>query len=525
MNPPLETLPDDPVALHEIILSLQAQMSHLHAQYERQVSILLEQINHLRQQLFGRRSERLPLDAMLVQLPLFDLPEPEHIEPAKVPVEPHSRRKPGRKPLPPELPRVEIVHDLGEEEKVCACGCQLSRIGEEVSEQLDIVPARIQVLRHIRPKYACRQCEGDEAVRIAPMPPQIIPQSIVSPGLLAHVLTAKFVDHLPFYRQEQFFARLGVEIGRATMCNWAMRAAQSCLPLLNLIHDEILDARLINIDETTVQVLAEPGRAATATSYMWLFRRGDPLRPALIYQYHPSRAGDVAKAFLGDFQGFVQTDGYSGYAFLDHQDGVRHAGCLAHVRRKFVEVIRAQGKQRTSGSADQALAYIQQLYGLEKEARTLGLSPEAIREMRAEKARPILDAFHQWLLKRSVQTPPKGLLGKAITSALHQWDRLLVYLEDGIITPDNNMAENAIRPFVLGRKNWLFAGSPRGAEASALLYSLIETAKANGCEPYSYLRHILEHLPSAASLADYEALLPWNLDRIQIMRANLLAVD
>jgi transposase len=529
MNPPLEALPNDPVALQEIITSLQARMSHLHAQHEHQVSILLEQIRHLRQQLFGKRSERLPVETSLVQLPLFDLPEPEHIEPAKVEIEPHSRRKPGRKPLPPELPRLEVIHDLPEEEKVCGCGCELSRIGEEVSEQLDIIPARIQVLRHIRPKYACRQCEGVEdegpTVRIVPMPPQIIPQSIVSPGLLAHILTAKFVDHLPLYRQEKLFARLGMEIGRATMSNWAIKAAEACVPLLNLIRDEILAGKLINIDETTLQVLAEPGRAPTSTSYMWLFRRGDPQRPALVYQYHPTRAGDVARTFLGDYQGTVQTDGFSGYDFLDRQAGVRHAGCWAHVRRKFMEVVKAQGKNRTSGSADQALAYIQQLYGLEKEARAQKLPPEAIRAMRVEKARPILDTFHQWLLKRTTQTPPKGLLGKAISYALNQWDRLLVYLEYPIVTPDNNMAENGIRPFVLGRKNWLFAGTPKGAEASALLYSLIETAKANNCEPYCYLRHIFERLPGARTLADYEALLPWNVDKMNIMLSLGEAVD
>ena len=528
MNLPLKTLPDDPAVLQEIITSLQEgydqRLFNLQAQHDRQISILLEQIRHLRHLVFGKRSERLPVDATTVQLPLFDLPEPDHVEPAKVEIGPHSRRKPGRKPLPPELPRVEIVHDLPEDEKICGCGCALNQIGEEVSEQLDIVPARIQVLRHIRPKYACRQCEGVEdegpSVRIAPMPPQIIPQSIVSPGLLAHVLTSKFVDHLPLYRQEKLFARLGVEIGRATMSNWAIRAADACQPLLNLIHDEILAAKLINIDETTLQVLAEPGRAPTATSYMWIFRRGDPDRPALVFQYHPTRAGDVAKTFLGDYQGIVQTDGFSGYDFLDHQAGVRHAGCLAHVRRKFMEVVKAQGKKRTSGSADQALAYIQQLYGLEKEARVKQWSPEMIATMRAEKARPILEAFHQWLLKRSGQTPPKGLLGRAIGYALKQWDRLLVYLEEPIVTPDNNMAENAIRPFVVGRKNWLFAGTPKGAEASALLYSLIETAKANNCEPYSYLRHIFEQLPQAQSLADYEALLPWNVDKIKIMRPH-----
>ena len=268
MLPDHQTLPDDPAGSQQI--------AALHQQYEQQLvqlndenRLLREQIAHLRQMLFGRSSERLASGASSVQLPLFDLPEPEHIEPAKIRIEPHERKKPGRKPLPPDLPRLEILHDLAEEEKVCACGCALSRIGEEVSEQLDIVPARIQVLRRVRPKYACRRCEGVEdegpTVRVAPMPPQIIPQSIVSPGLLAQVLTAKFVDHLPFYRQERFFARLGVDIGRATMANWAIRAAEACEPLLNLVRDEILDARLINIDETTLQVLKEPGRAATTT--------------------------------------------------------------------------------------------------------------------------------------------------------------------------------------------------------------------------------------------------------------------
>jgi transposase len=211
-------------------------------------------------------------------------------------VDAHARKKPGRKPLPPELPRVEVVIDLPEDEKVCGYGCTLSRIGEEVSEQLDIIPAKIQVIRQIRPKNACRQREGIEdaqPVRIAPVPARIIPKSIATPGLLAHVLTGKFVDHMPFYRQEKMFARLGVDIGRATLCNWAMQVATACLPLINLISDAILEGRVINIDETTLQVLAEPGREATAKSYMWVFRRGDPHRPAIIYQYHPTRAGDV----------------------------------------------------------------------------------------------------------------------------------------------------------------------------------------------------------------------------------------
>lgn len=517
-----ETLPDNPLELKLLIVELQAQ-------YEKQVSLLIEQIRLLRHSFFGVKSEKLPAGGTMQLIPLFDLPEPEALEPEQVIVPTHSRKKPGRKPLPADLPRIDVLHDLSDEEKICACGCTLTRIGEEVMEQLDIIPARIQVQRHIRPKYACRHCEGVDddgpTVKIAPVPPQMIPKSIASPGLLAHILTGKFVDHLPFYRQEKIFHRKGINIGRASMCNWAMKTAEVCEPLLNLLKDEVLEGRLINIDETTIQVLAEPGRAPTKKSHMWIFRRGDPERPVLVYQYAPSRAGEIAKTFLDDFKGYVQTDGYSGYDFLDHRDGVRHVGCMAHARRKFREVVTAQGKNRKSGSADEALAYIGRLYKLEQDARTRKMTADQIHAMRQEQARPILDAFQQWLQKRAWQTPPKGLLGNAINYTLKQWDRLVGYLEDGIITPDNNAAENAIRPFVVGRKNWLFSGTPQGAEASALLYSLIETAKANGFEPYSYLRHVFQHLPMVTTLEGYEALLPWNLDRTTITRAVLDVED
>ena len=511
----VSTLPDDVGILKGIITEIQSR-------YDKETSLLLEQIRHLRAQLFGRRSEKA---TDTVTLPLFDLPEPEARPPVSedtVEIPAHSRAKRGRKPLPEELPRVEVVHDIADEEKVCACGGELSRIGEEVSEQLDIVPATIRVIRNIRPKYACRQCEGAEdegpSVRIAPAPSQIIPKSIVTPSLLAHVLTGKFVDAVPFYRQERQFERLGIEISRTSMCNWAMKAAEACMPLLNLLQDEVLAGYLINIDETTVQVLAEPGRDPTTKSYMWIFRRGDPEKPVLIYQYHPTRSGDVAAALLRDFKGYVQTDGYSGYDFLDSEQDITHIGCWAHARRKFKDVVKAMGKNRKkTGSADVALNYIGRLYQIEKNAGRRNLTPEEIHRERREKSRPILDEFKKWLLKRSSQTPPKGLLGKAISYTLKQWDRLVGYLHDGRLPMDNNAAENSIRPFVVGRKNWLFSGTPEGAAASALLYSLVETAKANGLEPYSYFRHVFDRLPVARTLEDLEALLPWNLDRNELL--------
>lgn len=258
------------------------------------------------------------------------------------------RKKKGRKPIPKNLPRVKRIHDIDESEKVCECGCQKIRIGEEVSEQLDIIPAQIQVIEHIRPKYACKNCEGVESdgptVAIAPMPEQIIPKCIGTSGLIAYVLVAKFVDALPFYRQEKQFLRIGVEISRATMCNWARKVAESCEILLMMLKQEILSGPLINIDETPTQVLNEPNRKNTTKSYMWVFRGGTPEHPGILFEYHPSRAGDVAASFLNGYEGIVQTDGYKGYDFLDVVKGILHMACWVHVRRKFLDVIKAAGK-------------------------------------------------------------------------------------------------------------------------------------------------------------------------------------
>ncbi|MFP7754805.1 IS66 family transposase [Thermodesulfobacteriota bacterium B35] len=512
------TLPDSPALLKDFIVDLQAEVVALRERYDKDTGILHEQIRLLRAQLYGRKSEKfIPADGPQ-PLPLFDMPEPEGLdedEGEKIHVPGHTRKKGGRKVLSDDLPRVEVVHDIDEKDKTCNCGCELTKIGEETSEQLDVIPAKVRVLRHIRFKYACPACEGvkDEGstVKIAPVAPQIIPKSIASPGLLAHILTGKFVDHTPFYRQEKQLLRIGAEVSRTSMCRWAMQAAEACQPLLNLLHEEVLAGTFIQADETPLQVLQEPGRSPTQKSYMWVFRRGDPDRPVLIYQYHPTRSGDVANAFLRDFTGTVQTDGYSGYDFLDTREAVRHIGCWAHARRKFTDVTRALGKSRKRGAADRALGYIRKLYGIERKARAANYSPEQIMELRQTEARPILDDFAKWLRKKQQQTPPKGLLGKAVAYTLNQWHRLVGYVDDGHLCIDNNMAENSIRPFVLGRKNWLFSGTPEGAEASALLYSLIETAKANRLEPYAYLRHVFEKLPMAVTIEDVEALLPWNI--------------
>ena len=504
-------LPNDVEALKEIVIENQRY-------YQTQINLLEEKISLLQQNLFGRKSEKL--DPSPDQPSLFDEAEelsetPPEEEVAEITVPGHTRKKPGRKPFPKDLPRVDKIHDISEEEKTCACGCQLSRIGEDVSEKLDIIPATIRVIRHIRYKYACKGCEGVEsnegAVKTAALPPQIIPQGIATAGLLAHVATSKFVDAQPFYRQEKQFARIGVDIPRATMANWMIHVGRRCKPLILLFQSEILSGSVVNIDETRVQVMNEQGRLNTSQSYMWVFLGGPRDGPSVIYQYKPTRAGDVAKNFLKGYSGYVQTDAYVGYDALESSE-ITLLGCWAHARRKFTNVVKAAPKSgRKSGSADVALGFIRNLYRIEDKVVELKLSPDDIYKIRQEESKPILDKFLEWLNKRATETPPKGLLGKAISYTLNNWERLIRYLETGLLLPDNNLVENAIRPFALGRKNWLFSGHPRGAEASANLYSLIETAKANGLEPNRYLRFLFENLPYAETEDDYRTLLPQNV--------------
>lgn len=496
------------------------ELKEIANRYEVENNILREEVRHLRAKLFGRKTEKNCLNLDDGQALLFNEAETfsavEEEEKEEVEVKSFKRKKRGRKPLPEDLPHVDVLHDLSEEEKVCACGCIKTRIGEEVSKQLDIIPAKMQVIRHIRPKYVCKNCEGVEAdepaVAIAPLPDQMIPKSIASPGLLAHVLTAKFVDALPFYRQEVQFKRLGIDLPRATMCGWAIKVADRCETLLEFLNKEIRSGPLINIDETTVQVMKEPGRSNRTKSYMWIFLGGDPDRPALVYQYHPTRSGDIVSEYLKGYKGYVQTDGYKGYDFLDHNPDIIHMVCWSHARRNFVDVVKASGKRESvkgrKSNAETAIDYIRRLYAIEKSTKEQGLDYYGIYEQRQKYSKPILEEFKGWLDKLSPRTPPKGLLGKAISYTLGQWNRLIHYIEDGRLRPDNNLVENAIRPFVVGRKNWLFSGHPNGAKASAALYSLIETAKANNLEPYSYLRYLFDKLPHANSEDDYIALLP-----------------
>ncbi len=460
---------------------------------------LKERINLLLAQVYGKKSEKQSLFPVPDQISFFEDSNEEPVsepQPEKVDVPAHTRKKAGRKPLPADLPRVDIVHDIPEDEKQCACGSELSRIGQEILEQLNYIPARLEVLRHIRPKYACKTCEGVETegatVKIAPALKQIIEKSIASPGLLAHIITAKFVDALPFYRQEKQFARLGYEISRSNMANWTIQLRERIEKLLGLLRLSILSGPLIQIDETTLQVLKEKGRSPTSKSYMWVMRGDAPENPGIYFHYSPSRGSRVAQDLLMNYEGVVQTDGYTGYDFLDNSPRNQHACCWAHARRKFTDVLKAKGKynkkKAKSGHAEQAVDFIGQLYGIEHQADKEELPPELRVTLRMEKAKPVLDEFHEWLTATGLKTPPKGLLGKAIGYALSRWAQLTLYVNHSFVPLDNNRAENAIRPFVVGRKNWLFNDTPAGAKASAGLYSLIETARANNLNPFECLK-------------------------------------
>jgi len=494
----------------------EAEYQQLLEDYEQQINSLREQLNLALARRFGPSSEQLSPDQLRLFCEPIDEIEPASAEEEPVEVTAYRRAKRGRRPLPENLPRIDVIHDLSDEEKVCPNdGSPLELMGEDSSEQLDIVPARVQVIRHIRRKYACPCCE--QQVKTAPLPPQPIPKSIASPGMLAHVATSKYVDALPLYRQEVIFQRLGVDIPRATFANWMIQCGQLIQPLINLMRDQLLAGPLIQMDETPVQVLKEPGRSAQSKSWIWVSRGGPPRQPLVLYDYDPGRGKAVPQRLLDGYRGYLQTDGYKAYRAVGSQGVITHVGCWAHARRKFDEANKAQGRAKNPvGRAMQGLAYIQKLYRIERTLQEV--TPEDRHAKRQKLAKPVLAQLRAWLDKSLPQVPPQSAVGKALNYLHEEWPRLIRYLEDGCIPIDNNLTENAIRPFTIGRKNWLFSDSVKGIESGTNLYSLIQTAKANRLEPYQYLRHVFTELPKADTIESIEALLPANIDTSIIYR-------
>ena len=410
-----------------------------------------------------------------------------------------DKRQPKRRALPDSLPRLEVLHDL--ESKDCPhCKHALERIGEEVSEQLDIVPAKLFVRRHVRPKYCCRHCE---TLHLAAMPAQPIDKGIPAPGLITHVAAGKYLNHLPLYRQEAEFERMGVPIPRSTMAGWFGELEVLLDPLVHRMIEILLSEQILHADETPVPVL-DPGAGKTATGYLWAYRSGPwSPRQAVAFDFSMSRAAEHPSRFLKPFSGTLVVDGYSGYNAALRREHMIEAGCMAHARRPFYEIAQATH----SPLAQSALVEIGKLYAIEADLKHRP-SPERARERRA-RAGPILKNFKFWLDETYARSPPKSAIAKALAYAINRWRALNRYLDDGMLNIDNNPVENAIRGICLGRRNWLFAGSEAGGRRAAQFYTLIESAKFNGVNPTAYLKHVLTALPSARA-KDLDALLPWN---------------
>ena len=460
---------------------------------------LTHEIAQLKRFKFAKRSEQMnPEQASLLD-DLIDTDiaaieaELEALQPA--PVSTEARQKPKRTALPPQFPRTLIHHEP--DNSHCPCGCALKRIGEDVSEKLDYTPGVFTVERHIRGKWVCGQCE---TLIQAPVPAQVIDKGIPTAGLLAHVMIAKFADHLPLYRQESIFGRAGLAIPRSTLAQWVGVTGVQLQPLVDALRDVVLGQQVVHADETPVQMLA-PGSKKTHHSYVWAYATSQFSDVAAVaYDFSPSRAGEHARNFLQDWKGKLVCDDFGGYK-ASFELGVTEIGCMAHARRKFYE-LHATNK---SLLAEQALRYIQLLYEIESEVRDL--EPDLRRQVRQEKAVPVMDMLHAWMIAQRDLVPKGSAICRALDYSLKRWAALSRYLSDGAVPIDNNWAENQIRPWALGRKNWLFAGSLRSGKRAAAIMSLIQSARLNGHDPYAYLKDILTRLPTQRS-SEITELLP-----------------
>ncbi len=484
-----------------------------------QCDLLTERLNARIRQLFAAKSEArgsdqrdfffneaeaLAPDAAISSKPAAG--EDEEVE-----IKGHKRAKRGRKPLDPNLPRETVRIELPEADRRCPHdGAALVEIGVEASEQYHVIPQQVRVLRTERVKYACPCC--DHGMRTAALPPRIVPKGVLSEATLAWVITSKYQDALPLYRQAALLARFGGEISRNTLAANVIACGQAVQPIINLMRDALFEQNVIHGDETEVQVLKEPGRAAQRKSYMWMqaTASGPPIR---LFAYGPTRSGAFAKdLYAGIRPGTVLlTDGYDGYDAMATAYKLVHHGCWVHARRGFVKALDALPKQARTREqpAAQMIEAIAELYRLETAAKDFAIEERL--QMRREQSSRVLQRIESLLLAHQHTVVPGSELGKALFYLASQWPKLVRFLERGDVGLDNNVCENALRPFVIGRKNWLFSDTVAGAKASANLYSLIETAKACGIEPYDYLREIFLRLPVAKTADDYEALLPWRV--------------
>ena len=523
----IHSLPDDPKQLKQLLLELQERTAKelvakdkIILEQTQQINQFIERFELAKRKEFGVKSEKYPgTDETFneAEETLDDAEEALTDAEQKIITQGQenntqkSKQKPTRKPLPTDLPREIVVQDISDDEKVCDC-CQgaLHQIGESKNEKLEFIPAQIKVIETIRPKYACKSCEQtgtSNSIKTAPLPPSPIPKGIATASLLSQIISAKYQYGLPLYRQETMFKELGIELSRKTMSDWMMRSSDLLEPLYQQLKQHLLKQHVLNADETTLNVINEE----KSTCFMWVYCSGkdkkctSKIPNIVLFDYQNSRRAECVVNYLAGYKGYLQVDGYQAYA----QTKAILAGCMAHARRKFTDAKSAQPKKKT-GKADVILSLIQKLYGIE--ASLKNKSFKGIKIGRQERSKPILDKIQSWALEHQEKIPEKTKLGEAIKYWLNQWPKLITYLEDGQITIDNNRAERAIKPFVIGRKNWLFSNTARGAKSSAIIYSLVETAKANGLLVESYIQYCLAELAKQPENLEY--LLPWNVKQV-----------
>lgn len=506
------TLPDldalDPTALKALILAQHETLVSRETEIENLKLLILK----LRRMQFGRKSEKLDHHIQQLELQLEEL-EAAQTENTSAPSNDRTQttaarehRRPARRPLPDHLPRETQTYEP--EQAACPeCGGTLRKLGEDVSELLEFVPARFKVIRIVRPKLSCADCEH---IVQAPAPSRPIDRGLAGPGLLAHVLVSKFAHHLPLYRQAEIYERSGVDLDRSTLADWVGGSSRLLAPLVDALRRYVLAARKVHADDTPVPVLA-PGTGKTKTGRLWTYVRddrpaGDLSPPAVWFAYSPDRKGEHPQRHLREFRGALQADAFAGFHALyeDAHRGISEAACMAHIRRKFYDLDQAHA----SPVAAEALRRIGELYAIESEVR--GRMPDERQQVRQARARPLLDSMREWFESVRAKLSNKSAVAAAISYALGRWPAMLRYCDDGLLEIDNNTAERALRAVVLGRKNYLFAGSDSGGERAAAIYSLIGTAKLNGLDPEAYLRDVLTRIADHPVNRIHE-LLPWKV--------------
>ena len=498
--------PDPTPATLEEAVALLGQFRERWSNEKRLLELRIQSLEH---RLFGSKSEKQPIEERQLALidEVFAPAEPAATQNVVVvpDIEKRTARKPVRRPLPEHL---EVVEErLEPSDKTCShCGREQCLIREEASERLDLIPARLIRRRTVRPVYACSACKDQSPVQV-PMPPQIIDKGICGAGLLAHVVLSKYLEHRPLYRVQQELTRFGVEITRTTLADWVAAVAGALQPLADLVREDLLRGDYLQIDETPVRVMDPEVEGRTASGWLWVYARPGG---GVIFDFQKSRGRDGPDRMLKSFSGTFQSDGYGLYESLERdRSDLRRVACWAHARRKFHEALTDDGPR-----SREILALIAPLYGIEKVARESGLSAEARKELRQQNAPAMLDRLHRRLLELDparVGSPvlPKSPLGKAVRYALSQWETLVRYLEDGRYEIDTNLVENAIRPSCVGKKNWLFIGHPDAGWRSALIYSLLITARRYRLDPAAWLTDVLRRIPTCQKEMLTE-LLPWN---------------